>query len=590
MLKTRSYLLPALLAVLAIGAPLSVTAQPLKPHRDGEVIIGFRSSTDEASKQRTLASVGGGIIQLLGTAQERANTRGGMQRVRIAGTVAAALDRLQNDPAVAFVEPNYIMQHTDVSNDPHYTAGTLWGLFGDDSPVCGPSGTTNSFGSDAEEAWAYGATGSKQVYVGVVDEGIQVNHPDLAANIWNNPYDPVDGRDNDGNGYVDDTNGWDFAHKDRTVYDPSDGDMHGTHVSGTIGGVGGNGVGVAGVNWNVTIISAKFLGPQGGSLSDAIDAINYLRDLKARHGLNIVAINNSWGGGFYSSALHTAILRAAKQGILFVAAAGNSGFNNDFFPAYPSNYTTLQPSMIESAAGYEAVVAVAAIDSSGRLASFSNYGASSVDIGAPGVSILSTLGGSSYGSYSGTSMATPHVTGAVALYASAFPSATPQQIRSAILSNAKPTSSLTGRCATGGRLSLSGLFRSLPQPPGSDLPPGSDPTPAPTPNPTPSVPDVAIVSIAVPNPAGIGSTNSISVTVQNQGGSRETISVALLPTGGQAGGPQSTTLDAGATATLTFSWKAPTKKQSVTFIGVAPVLKGEKDVFDNLKLATTTVQ
>jgi subtilisin family serine protease len=503
-----------------------------------------------------------------------------MQRVKVAGAVAAVLERLQDNSAVAFVEPNYIVQHTDISNDPSYGSGSLWGMFGDDAPISGPTGTTNSFGSDAEEAWLYGATGSKRVYVGIIDEGIQVNHPDLAANIWVNPHDPVDGIDNDGNGYVDDTNGWDFLHKDRTVYDSADGDMHGTHVAGTIGGVGGNGIGVVGVNWNVSLISAKFLGPQGGSLSDAIDAINYLRDLKTRHGIKIVAMNNSWGGGFYSSALHTAILRAAKQGILFVAAAGNSGFNNDFFPAYPSNYTTLQPSAVESAAGYEAVIAVAAIDSAGRLASFSNYGPSSVDIGAPGVSILSTVGGSSYASYSGTSMATPHVSGALALYANAFPSASAQQIRSAILGNAAPTSSLNGRCATRGRLSLANLFRPSSEPPGT----------TPTPNPAPDVRDVAVLAVSPQNPVGKNSITSVSVQVQNQGSGTETVRPILIPSAGKVLSAPSATISAGATATLQFSWQAPSRSQSVTFLAMAPVLQGEKDFFDNLKTGSTSVQ
>ena len=575
----RSLLLSALSVIIA-ALPQAATAQPLRPHINGEVIIGFRPDVDEATKQRVMTSVGGRLIQQLGTLQERKATRGGMQRVQVTGAVAAVLERLQDNSAVAFVEPNYIVQHADISNDPSYGSGSLWGMFGDDAPMCGPNGTTNSFGSDAEEAWLYGATGSKRVHVGIIDEGIQVSHPDLAANIWVNPHDPVDGIDNDGNGYVDDTNGWDFLHKDRTVYDSADGDMHGTHVAGTIGGVGGNGVGVVGVNWNVSLISAKFLGPQGGSLSDAIDAINYLRDLKTRHGINIVAMNNSWGGGFYSSALHTAILRAAKQGILFVAAAGNSGFNNDFFPAYPSNYTTLQPSIIESAAGYEAVIAVAAIDSAGRLASFSNYGSSSVDIGAPGVGILSTVGGSSYASYSGTSMATPHVSGALALYASAFPSASAQQVRSAILGNATATSSLNGRCATRGRLSLANLFRP------SSEPPGATPTPAPAPD----VRDVAVIAVSPQNPVGANSITSVSVQVQNQGSAPETVRPILISNAGRVLNSPSATISAGDTVTLQFSWQAPSRSQSVTFLAMAPVLQGEKDFFDNLKTGSTRVQ
>ncbi|MFM8635388.1 MAG: S8 family serine peptidase, partial [Planctomycetia bacterium] len=259
----------------------------------------------------------------------------------------------------------------------------------------------------------------------------------------------------------DDINGWDFFSKDNTVYGGT-GDDHGTHVAGTIGGVGGNGVGVAGVNWNVTMISAKFLGPSGGSTSDAVSALDYLTDLKTRHGINIVASNNSWGGGGYSSALHSAIIRSAKANILFVAAAGNNTTNTDTSAYYPQGYSTLQGTSTATAASYEGVISVAAIDSAGNLASFSNYGATTVDIGAPGVSINSTLPGGGYGAYSGTSMATPHVAGSVALYASAYPQASASAIRDAILSSARPTTSLVGKTVTGRRLDVAAALNAAP--------------------------------------------------------------------------------------------------------------------------------
>jgi hypothetical protein len=320
-------------------------------------------------------------------------------------------------------------------------------MYGDSSPL-----GTNVYGSQAAEAWAAGNTGNSSVVVGIIDEGIDFNHPDLADNIWTNPYDPVDGIDNDGNGYVDDIHGWDFFHYDNTIYDGQD--DHGTHVAGTIGAAGGNGIGVAGVNWDVTMIAAKFLGPNGGYISDAIRALDYLTDLKTRHGINIVAANNSWGGGGFSQSMLNAITRAAQAGVLFVAAAGNGGSdgrgdNNDFFASYPANYSTA------AGAGYDSVISVAAITSSGALASFSNYGSQTVDLGAPGVSILSTVPGG-YAYYSGTSMATPHVTGAIALYAAAHPGATAQAIKAAILESAAatPTASLAGKTLTGGRLNL----------------------------------------------------------------------------------------------------------------------------------------
>nr|MDQ3322415.1 S8 family serine peptidase [Acidobacteriota bacterium] len=305
----------------------------------------------------------------------------------------------------------------------------------------------NIFGSQAGEAWAAGKTGSKSVYVGVIDEGIQYTHPDLDANVWTNPYDPVNGIDDDGNGYVDDVNGWDFDGNNNTIYDGGTRgslDDHGTHVTGTIGAER-NGAGVVGVNWNVTYISGKFLGRRGGTSANAIKAVDYFTDLKTRHGLNIVATNNSWGGGGYSQALKDAITRANTANILFIAAAGNSGTDNDTTASYPSNYDVPN------------VIAVAAITNTGELASFSQYGATTVDIGAPGSGVWSTTAFNTYSSYSGTSMATPHVTGGAALYAASNPGATAAQIKAAILNSAVPTASLTGKCVTGGRLNVSGF-------------------------------------------------------------------------------------------------------------------------------------
>jgi subtilisin family serine protease len=298
------------------------------------------------------------------------------------------------------------------------------------------------------------------VYVGIVDEGVMRTHPDLAANMWTNPWEiPGNGRDDDGNGFVDDVTGWDFDGNNNSTFD-GNGDDHGTHVAGTIGAAGNNGVGVAGVNWHVTMIPAKFLGRRGGTTANAVKALDYLTNFKKK-GINIVATNNSWGGGGFSQALLDAISRGGDAGILFVAAAGNGGSdgvgdNNDSVANYPSNYQCTS-----SGKTWDCVIAVAAITSTGARASFSNFGALSVDIGAPGSAIYSTLPGknntATYGSYSGTSMATPHVTGAAALYAASHPAPTAQQIKSAILSSAVPTASLAGKTLTGGRLNVSGF-------------------------------------------------------------------------------------------------------------------------------------
>jgi subtilisin family serine protease len=303
------------------------------------------------------------------------------------------------------------------------------------------------FGSQASAAWGNDHTGNAGVYVGVIDEGIQYSHPELDGNVGNPRELPGNGRDDDGNGYVDDHFGYDFANNDTQVYDGGTQgklDDHGTHVSGTIGGEGGNGAGVAGVNWDVTLISGKFLGRNGGTTANAVRAVDYFTGLKQR-GLPIVATNNSWGGGGYSQALSDAIARANAADILFVAAAGNSGTNNDTTPSYPSNYNLAN------------VIAVAAIDRNGALASFSQYGRTTVDLGAPGVGVWSTTAFNTYSSYSGTSMATPHVTGAAALYKSTHPSATAADIKAEILSSATPTASLSGKTVSGGRLNVGGF-------------------------------------------------------------------------------------------------------------------------------------
>ena len=330
---------------------------------------------------------------------------------------------------VRYVEPDFVITTSATPNDPSYSR--LWGLNNS-----GQTGGVADADMDVAEAWDV-TSGSRSVVVGVIDTGIDYNHPDLASNIWRNPGEIAgDGIDNDRNGYVDDVRGWDFANNDA---DPFDDEGHGTHVAGTIGAVGNNGVGIVGVSWNVSLMALKFLGADGsGSTSGAVAAINYATRMRQSFGVNVVATNNSWGGGGFSSALRDAIAAGGSAGVLCVAAAGNESANNDATPSYPANY-----------AG-DAVISVAATDSSNRLATFSNYGVTTVDVAAPGVGIYSTVPGNGYASYSGTSMATPHVTGTVALLAAANPQATAAQIRTAILSTAVPLPALAGKVATGG--------------------------------------------------------------------------------------------------------------------------------------------
>ena len=238
----------------------------------------------------------------------------------------------------------------------------------------------------ATEAWNI-TTGSKDVLVGVIDTGIDYSHPDLKGNMWSNPGETgldadgndrsTNGIDDDNNGYVDDHQGWDFYNSDN---DPMDGHSHGTHCAGTIGAKGNNGIGVVGVNWDVSLVGLKVFS-DGGSTTAAIlaEAISYANTI----GVDLTS--NSWGGGGVSEAIRSSIQQADEAGILFVAAAGNASADNDASPQYPSSYDL------------DNIIAVASTDRNDRLSSFSSYGRVNVDVGAPGSDIYSTVPGGQYG-------------------------------------------------------------------------------------------------------------------------------------------------------------------------------------------------
>jgi len=300
----------------------------------------------------------------------------------------------------------------------------------------------------ATTAWSV-TTGSRSVVVGVVDSGIDITHPDLAANIWTNPGEiPGNGIDDDHNGYVDDVHGWNFVDNNNDV---SDAYGHGTHVAGIIGATGNNGAGVAGVAWQVSLMALKFEDSRGvGSTSAMLAALNYATMMRRDHGINIVATNNSWETTSGSSVVVANAIRAEGDvGITFVAAAGNNATDNDAIPRYPGNYRLPN------------VITVAALNTTNALASMSNYGATTVDLAAPGSLIESTFPGGAYGILSGTSMAAPEVTGVVALLAAAKPGITVAEVRAAILGSTTPVAGLAGKTVTGGRLDAAAAIATL---------------------------------------------------------------------------------------------------------------------------------
>ena len=451
-------------------------------HVPNQLLVKFKRGLDAKGRANALAKVNARVEEhVLTPAMQRFGDQEGFFVLHTPMESREAVGRMKGLPEVAYAEPNYIYQHIPLvdANDYYYTnpPENLWGMMGAlTHPLKAP------MGSRAGEAWSgasglvdgaiqYGLTpqtGSDKVYIGIIDEGVQYNHKEFQGagynNIFTNPGEGTvaDKMDNDKNGRVDDFYGWDFAGKNNSIYDGSM-DDHGTHVAGTIGARGNNGQGVAGVCWDVKMITAKFLGPRGGTTANAIAAVDYITDLKTRHNLNIVATNNSWGGGGFSQGLYDAIERANKANILFVAAAGNDGTDNDKRPHYPASYANTN------------IISVGSLWLDGTRSGFSNYGAASVDIFAPGQRIWSTTPGNTYANYSGTSMATPHVTGAVALYASVLqkegkPPATAAQIKHAILNSAIYTASLKGSglstevCTSAARLDAHGAWQNKQSP------------------------------------------------------------------------------------------------------------------------------
>jgi subtilisin family serine protease len=429
------------------SAPDDIESQSSAPYVPGEVIVKYKDGTVAA-----LAAEGTGPVALKALGAEvatdfSAEGLDNLQALDITGPISVkeAIAELENSPYVAYAEPNYIISlslpETDPAgpdeagdfsalafpNDPKFA--DQWGLSN-----TGQTGGVSGADIKALKGWEI-TKGSDTIVVAVLDTGVDYTHPDLAGNIWINPGEiPNNGIDDDGNGYVDDVYGYDFINNDN---DPMDDNGHGTHCAGIIGALGNNGIGVAGVNWKVKIMPLKFLRADGtGDTAASLNAIAYAR----RMGADIISC--SWGGKAKSQALRDAI---ASTNALFPCAAGNEGSDNDKTPHYPSGFDLPQ------------IISVAASDAKDGIPAFSNYGATKVDVAAPGDWIMSTYPtslGHQYVKMKGTSMATPFVSGLAALLLAKEPSLTPAKLKARIMDTVDKLPGFAGKTVSGGRINV----------------------------------------------------------------------------------------------------------------------------------------
>lgn len=390
-----------------------------------ELLVKFRKDANQEAAVKEHSHTGARVVENLGEF--------GWQRIKLPAStdVADTVKRYEKFPEVESVQPNYYYHLLNTPNDIQYPNTGMYGLRKISAP----------------QAWDL-TTGNSAVVVANIDTGVRYTHEDLAANMWTNPGETAgNGIDDDGNGFIDDIYGYDFFFNDA---DPNDENRHGTHTAGTIGAVGNNLIGVVGVNWNVKIMAIKIYNSSGFGTTSAmlVNAYNYVRLMKER-GVNIRVTNNSYGGCDeacgYDQATKDAIDALGNAGILNVFAAGNDSRNVEIQPAFPASYTS--PS----------ILSVAASSSTDTRPSFSNFGVTSVDLAAPGVGIQSTVHASngSYGSLSGTSMATPHAAGAAALLSAYNPNLSAASLKATLMNTVDVLANWNGVVKTGGRLNVS---------------------------------------------------------------------------------------------------------------------------------------
>jgi hypothetical protein len=448
-MKTPHLVLGVILAsITMVGSSHGQESPNPAEHVENQFLVSFETRTD--AREKSLAHV----VSKAEVVDRFDEIDADLVELKEGNNPEAALQTYRLNPHVKAVEPNSLRRpHGVTPNDPEFP--NQWSLLNTGQTVSGDPGILDADMDASEPTGSAGwdvSTGSSSTIVAIVDTGIQITHPDLAANIWTNLGEvPSNGVDDDRNGYIDDINGWDFGHNDNSVYDPAETcgqgagadpvDEHGTHLAGVIGAVGNNSLGIAGVNWQVKIMPLKFIvrqsdGECSGSDADAIEAISYATRMGAR------VINASWGGAEDDSALRSAFVSAGNAGAVFGVSAGNTGLNLASFPNYPASWD------LENQ-----VVAAASNNNDGR-PSFSSFGGPT-DLAAPGATVLSTLPVNTYGYLSGTSMSAAFTSGALALLKTLYPNASPSQLRSRLVASVDQKSAFAQPVtSSGGRLNL----------------------------------------------------------------------------------------------------------------------------------------